>query len=63
MNALQAYATQISSAMDILAEAHGMPESDLVELGLPDVEARELLALAEVYFGTTATHLFRPHFQ
>lgn len=54
MNALQAYATQISSAMDILAEAHGMPESDLIELGLPDVEARELLALAEVYFGTTS---------
>ena len=48
MNALQAYATQISSAMDILAEAHGMPERDLIELGLPDVEARELLALAEV---------------
>ncbi|EFM42982.1 hypothetical protein HMPREF0277_1976, partial [Corynebacterium accolens ATCC 49726] len=54
MNALQAYATQISSAMDILAEAHGMPESALVELGLPDVEARELLCLAEVYFGTTS---------
>ena len=44
MNALQAYATQISSAMDILAEAHGMPERDLIELGLPDVEARELSA-------------------
>ena len=54
MNALQAYATQISSAMDILAEAHGMPESALIELGLPDVEARELLSLAEVYFGTTS---------
>ncbi|MBK4157873.1 HNH endonuclease [Corynebacterium macginleyi] len=57
MSALQAYATHISSAMDILAEAHGMPESALIELGLPDVEARDLLALAEVYFGATSfTH-------
>ena len=41
MSALQAYATHIASAMDILAEAHGMPEPALLELGLPDVEARE----------------------
>ena len=53
MSALQAYATHIGSAMDILAEAHGMPERALLELGLPDVEARELRAMAEVYFGTT----------
>ena len=53
MSALQAYATNIASAMDILAEAHGMSERALLELGLPDVEARELRAMAEVYFGTT----------
>lgn len=53
MNALQAYATHIASAMDILAEAHGASERALVELGLPDVEARDLRALAAVYFGPT----------
>ena len=46
MSALQAYATNIASAMDILAEAHGMSERALLEMGLPDVEARDLRALA-----------------
>ena len=34
MSALQAYATHIASAMDILAEAHGMSERALIDLGL-----------------------------
>ena len=51
MSALKAYATHIASAMDILAEAHGMSERALLELGLPDVEARDLRTLAAVYFG------------
>ena len=53
MSALKAYATHIASAMDILAEAHGMSERALLEMGLPDVEARDLRALAAVYFGPT----------
>lgn len=53
MSALQAYATHIASAMDILAEAHGMSERALIDLGLPDVEAHDLRALAAVYFGPT----------
>mgnify|MGYP001757797912 FL=1 len=53
MSALKAYASHIASAMDILAEARGMSERALIELGLPDVEARDLRALAAVYFGPT----------
>ena len=53
MSALKAYATHIASAMDILAEAHGMSECALLDLGLPDVEAHDLRALAAVYFGPT----------
>ena len=53
MGALKAYASHIASAMDILAEARGLSERALIELGLPDVEARDLRALAAVYFGPT----------
>ena len=53
MSALKAYASHIASAMDILAEARGMSERALIELGLPDVEARNLRALAAVYYGPT----------
>ena len=51
MSALKAYASHIASAMDIRAEARGMSERALIELGLPDVEARDVRALAAVYFG------------
>ena len=43
MSALKAYASHIASAMDILAEARGMSERALIELGLPDVEALSLI--------------------
>lgn len=54
MSALKNYLEALQPGIDIVADAAGLSESALVQLGAPDAVARDLAGLSEVYFGDTA---------
>lgn len=54
MTRLQDYARQLTSPMELLGEVFGLAEADLRRLGISRQESRELLLLADAYFGPTS---------
>ncbi|MGV0420327.1 HNH endonuclease signature motif containing protein [Corynebacterium simulans] len=55
MNALADFLAAQAPGMAILAGAHGRSEAQLVQLGASNLQARELIYLAGIYFGPTSS--------